>query len=352
MQVLWFIPSLIFGSIMAITTGSWLMVAFAGSTLAIMPLLTWQRHRKAVDLKADIEILEDEIYIGSYRLPQSGMLWRQEWHDLLFQKISAEITAKTLQQNLVTGIREQQSRSGDFILGRHDSGPVELSLSNEAAHLLIVGATGSGKSQLLIAMLNSHLTLKGPSVADFYLLDFKGGATLRQFANHPRALKFATDLGSVESNSIWSVIYRELEAREELFAEHLVSRIEDFPPLAIRPNRLFIVVDELAAALASNSIALGALSAVLSRGRSLGMHLIATSQSSQGLPRSALINFGARIYVGGVDQIEAAQLGIRAQNKFFAEPALSASLHLRDRPAVNFAFINATLARGIALLND
>lgn len=352
MQVLWFLPSLIFGSIMAITTGSWMMVAFACSTLAIMPLLAWQRSRKAVDLKADIEISEDEIYIGNYRLPRSGMLWRQEWHDLLFQKISAEITAKHLQQHLAKGMPESQSRSEDFILGRDESGVVEMSLSNENAHLLIVGATGSGKSQLLITMLNSHLALEGPSVDDLFLLDFKGGATLRQFANNPRARKFATDLDEVESKSIWAVIHRELKSREELFAEHLVSRIEDFAPVALRPNRLFIVVDELAAALASNSLALGAVSAVLSRGRSLGMHLIATSQSSQGLPRAALINFGARIYVGGVDQIEAAQLGIRAQRHLKAEPALSASLHLRDKPAINFVFANAAVKPTGALPNN
>jgi S-DNA-T family DNA segregation ATPase FtsK/SpoIIIE len=75
--------------------------------------------------------------------------------------------------------------------------------------------------------------------------------------------------------------------------------------------RHYIFIDELAAALAESPMAAGALTAVATRGRSLGIHLIVATQSAQGIPRSMLTNLRVRIALAEADPIDLAQLNIK-----------------------------------------
>ncbi len=54
-----------------------------------------------------------------------------------------------------------------------------------------------------------------------------------------------------------------------------------------------------------------ALTAVATRGRSLGIHLLVTSQSLVGVPRELLINLRNRLALAGTDEVELLQLGFK-----------------------------------------
>ena len=64
-------------------------------------------------------------------------------------------------------------------------------------------------------------------------------------------------------------------------------------------------------ALAEAALASTALNSIAARGRSLGVHLVAATQSTKGVPRPMLTNLRARILLGDADPIELAQLNIR-----------------------------------------
>jgi S-DNA-T family DNA segregation ATPase FtsK/SpoIIIE len=78
-----------------------------------------------------------------------------------------------------------------------------------------------------------------------------------------------------------------------------------------RLPRHYIFIDELAAALAESPLAPAALTMVATRGRSLGIHLIAATQSAQGIPRAMLTNLRVRIALAEADPIDLAQLNLK-----------------------------------------
>jgi hypothetical protein len=69
-------------------------------------------------------------------------------------------------------------------------------------------------------------------------------------------------------------------------------------------------VDEFVAALASGPKALATIEDSAARGRSLGVHLVAATQSLSGVSRAMLTNLRARVAMSSSDPIDMVQLGI------------------------------------------
>jgi hypothetical protein len=180
-----------------------------------------------------------------------------------------------------------------------------VDLGSQSAHLIIVGPTGSGKSELLKLLIHSLLEDR---LCDLVLFDFKGGATLESFQDF--SLGLATDLDSDSQQKLWDLVSGELATRERLFAEEKVSTLEQFNQGQRQLPELVVVVDEFSAALASGAKAVACLEDMAARGRSLGVHLIGATQSLTGIPRSMLTNFRARIAMKSADPIDLVQLGI------------------------------------------
>ena len=61
-------------------------------------------------------------------------------------------------------------------------------------HGLCVGATGSGKSELLRTIALGMMTRNSPEVLNLLLIDFKGGATFLDFARAPHVAAVITNL--------------------------------------------------------------------------------------------------------------------------------------------------------------
>jgi S-DNA-T family DNA segregation ATPase FtsK/SpoIIIE len=197
------------------------------------------------------------------------------------------------------------AKSLQLWIGANNSSQKVLSLVSDGPHLIIVGPTGSGKSELLKLLLFS-LIQEGS--CDVVLFDFKGGATLEKFQGH--AIGFATDLDPGKQKQLWDFVAGELAKREHIFASRQVSGIEQFNAFGEQMSEVVVVVDEFAAALATGPKALSCLEDVCARGRSLGVHLIAATQSLTGIPRSMLTNLRARIAMASSDPIDLVQLGM------------------------------------------
>jgi hypothetical protein len=136
-----------------------------------------------------------------------------------------------------------------------------------------------------------------PGSIQLVLVDFKGGAALRGLNKHPAALTLVTDLDEGRHERFWLYLAGELKRRERLLAEASVSAIDAMPNL----SRLIVLADELPAIISSHPLAIGTLDAIAARGRSLGVHLIATSQSLSGIPRALITNLTMRFALGSVD---------------------------------------------------
>lgn len=170
--------------------------------------------------------------------------------------------------------------------------PVELDLKESAAggmgpHGLIVGATGSGKSELLRTLVTGLALTHPPEQLAFVLVDFKGGATFAGMAGLPHVAGIITnlqdDLAMVDR--FHAALYGELSRRQEALqaAGSLVSIHEyaahraqgaDLEPL---PS-LLVIVDEFSELLATKPDFIDLFVAIGRLGRSLGVHLLLASQ--------------------------------------------------------------------------
>jgi S-DNA-T family DNA segregation ATPase FtsK/SpoIIIE len=154
-------------------------------------------------------------------------------------------------------------------------------------HGLLVGATGSGKSELLRTIVAGLAATHPPDQLAFVLVDFKGGAAFADLAPLPHVAGLITNLQSDASmvDRAMAALQGELARRQRLLHRNgnqpdlraytdrraLDPRLEPLP-------ELLIVVDEFGELLAARPELLDLFAAIGRVGRSLGMHLLLASQ--------------------------------------------------------------------------
>jgi S-DNA-T family DNA segregation ATPase FtsK/SpoIIIE len=281
MQFNWMLPSLLFGLYLGLSSGAWHMLVMSAVTAAIWWGMRKFNDGRVVDLSEPVIINGSEVWIGDFLLPKRELLWKREWHALVYQAYQAKLSPPSFE--------------------------LDLQLEDNGVHALIIGPTGSGKSELLKLLLAQ--TIRAQPTCQLTLLDFKGGATFGRYSFLDQLKTLATDINGHDPGDLWNAIRAELGNRELALAAKGASRIED--PIMFGLPRHYIFIDELAAALAESPLASAALTMVATRGRSLGVHLIAATQSTQGLPRTMLSNLRVRIALAEADPIDLAQLNIK-----------------------------------------
>ncbi|ODR13846.1 secretion protein EccC [Mycobacterium shimoidei] len=178
-------------------------------------------------------------------------------------------------------------------IGLTESGtPLELDIKEAAQHGmgphgLCVGATGSGKSELLRSIALSMMVRHSPEVLNLALIDFKGGATFLGLEKVPHVAAVITNL-SEEAPLVARMrdaLTGEMNRRQQLLraAGNLQSvaayrqRRQAGARLAPLPA-LFIIVDEFSELLSQHPDFADVFMAIGRLGRSLGMHLLLASQ--------------------------------------------------------------------------
>lgn len=313
MQWVWLVPSLGYGIYIFVTTGQPYGLIFGGfSALAMVGNNFTQSRREPVDLQQPVRFGNGRVAIGNRVLPRAQWRWQASWVTRVYQELAqlnAQHNAALQLRRRASGSLRLEAPAQDGLsvwLGFKDNQEISLNLATEGGHGLLVGATGSGKSQLLSTLLVSACQNYSPQQLRLQLFDFKGGATLGSFAETPWAIGLVTDLDEEQLTAL-ADLEAELVRRERLLTHAGASRIQDLSAPG-RPPMLLVAIDE-AQVLLANPASHRTLETLAARGRSLGIHLVLTAQSLSGVPRALLSNLGARISVGKSDPIDLAQLG-------------------------------------------
>lgn len=170
-----------------------------------------------------------------------------------------------------------------FALGKRINGDVYLADLAKMPHLLVAGATGSGKSVGLNTMITSILYKSRPDEVKFIFIDPKR-LELGMYADIPHLLTpIVTDAKMAANTLIWAV--HEMEERYKLLAKFAVKDIDNFNRLSREVENLdplpyiVVVIDELAELL---SVAAKEVEICLQRlaqmARAVGIHLIIATQ--------------------------------------------------------------------------
>ncbi|KOV51214.1 secretion protein EccC [Streptomyces sp. AS58] len=173
-----------------------------------------------------------------------------------------------------------------------DGQPVELDIKESAQggmgpHGMLIGATGSGKSELLRTLVLALALTNSSETLNFVLVDFKGGATFLGLDSLPHTSAVITNLADEVAlvARMKDALQGELIRRQELLraAGNYSSALEyekaraqgaDLAPL---PS-LFVVVDEFSELLAAHRDFMELFVMIGRLGRSLGIHLLLASQ--------------------------------------------------------------------------
>lgn len=294
---LWYLPSIAIGLAYGFGTGNWIMLAVSLLTVAI----AWFSSQLKKPLpEGNVQLVGDRVLLGEKRLSKFQNLWS------LGQKVKV---VEYFSQKSTCDLNElQRLRLGGWSLNENNRYLVGINtvfdLAEGAGHLLIIGPTGSGKSELIhlvIATLDPQVELA--------VADFKGGAVLTEITGIGI---FTSDIETREhQDAFWKKLLENLSQREKKLKEAGISNWSQNERLKLGEARLLVIVDEAVVAIRSSTLALDAISRIATKGRSLGAHLILSSQSLIGIPREVLINLRSRLALAGTDEVELLQLGCR-----------------------------------------
>jgi len=156
-------------------------------------------------------------------------------------------------------------------------------------HGLVIGATGSGKSELLRTLVVGLALTHSPEILNFVLVDFKGGATFAGMAGMPHVSAVITNLADELTlvDRMQDALSGEMTRRQELLrASGNYASLRDYekdrtsgdaPQLKPLPS-LLIVCDEFSELLSAKPEFVDLFVAIGRLGRSLGIHLLLASQ--------------------------------------------------------------------------
>src|SRR5690625_121783 len=173
-----------------------------------------------------------------------------------------------------------------------DGRTVDLDLKESAhggmgPHGLVVGATGSGKSEMLRTLVSSLVIGHNPDRLALMLVDFKGGATFAAMEELPHLAGVITNLQDDLTlvDRMRDALFGEMQRRQEVLKEagnlpnvtayhDRIEAGEDLEPLP----HLLVIVDEFSELLTAKPDFAELFVAIGRIGRSIGVHLLLATQ--------------------------------------------------------------------------
>ena len=231
-----------------------------------------------------------------------------------------------------------------FAIGRYGQSKVQITLGdelNQRHNMLITGAVGQGKSNLLSVIIHSLAHCYSPAELEMYLLDFKEGVTLQRFMDartgvylpHARVLGLEADreFGLSVFRHLFTV-YRE---RMRLFKQVGVANIREYRRLGKPMPRVVVLIDEFQLMFSEKDRLTDEIADLLIKGvrlfRASGIHIVLASQTIGG--NLALIGSAGEGLFGQVP-VRVALKNSLSESHATLGPKNDAAAHLRAREAV------------------
>lgn len=205
---------------------------------------------------------------------------------------------------------------------------IHLTEEHHGPHGVLAGTTGSGKSELLQTLIMALAMEHHPQWLNFLLIDFKGGSSFNIFSGLPHTVGMVTNLDGILIKRVLDALRSEIEARQRQFKQNNVRDIRQYYRFYTRPNtdfrpipHLFVLVDEFAQLARDMPEFLDELVRIAQLGRSLGIHLILSTQSPMDVITDDInANLQFRICLR-VQNVEASRAMLRRPDAAYLPPA-------------------------------
>lgn len=162
----------------------------------------------------------------------------------------------------------------------------ESAQSGMGPHGLLIGATGSGKSELLRTLVIGLCATHSSEILNLVLVDFKGGATFLNMEKLPHTSAMITNLADELPlvDRMRDSLQGEVIRRQELLREAGYASLFEYEKARLGGARLvpmpslLLIVDEFSELLSSKPEFIELFVMIGRVGRSLGVHLLLASQ--------------------------------------------------------------------------
>ncbi|MEM6267831.1 MAG: FtsK/SpoIIIE domain-containing protein [Bacteroidota bacterium] len=181
-----------------------------------------------------------------------------------------------------------------------------------APHGLLVGMTGSGKSNLLHVIILNSLIRYSPDELELYLIDFKGGVEFKPYAKYqiPHARTIAIESDREFGLSVMEGLEAELFRRERAFRRIEQQSIDAYQEMNpdLRFPRILLIIDEFQVFFAQDDRIHTRVEQILEnivrKGRAFGINILLATQSLSGasLPRATREMIAVRLALMCSDQ--------------------------------------------------
>jgi DNA segregation ATPase FtsK/SpoIIIE, S-DNA-T family len=229
-----------------------------------------------------------------------------------------KLTHDDVRRNWAYGV-DQGPRNFDdeellqFPLGlQEESGkllPFELNLldanlkGKDAYHTILIGTTGSGKSEFIKSLILGSAYKYPPQYLNFFCMDFKGGSTIDQLEKLPHVIGVMTNLDEVLAQRGLVAVAHEIDRRQAEFKEAGKKDIWEYNngiDLENRMPHLVLVLDEFTRGLDMLNDPEFSLQDLLEKrlvnqGRSLGIYLVLANQVANAKAMKLMPNIGWKI---------------------------------------------------------
>lgn len=199
----------------------------------------------------------------------------------------------------------QKSAPLSFVLGRNVSGEPIFADIAKMPHLLIAGATGSGKSIMIHSLITSLLFRNSPDMLRLILIDPKR-VELTTYEGIPHLMSpVITENKKAMGVLRWAI--NEMDRRYELLLQAGARDVKSYNQRSEKLPYLVVVIDELADLMASYGREVeGSIIRLAQMSRAVGIHLVVSTQRPSVEVITGLIkaNITSRIALQVASQID------------------------------------------------
>ncbi len=191
---------------------------------------------------------------------------------------NTEVSPVLLREVLEAPVFQTSPSRLTIALGKDITGKPLVAALDRMPHLLIAGATGSGKSMLLNCIILSLLFRNRAAETQFVLIDPKG-VELAQFSHIPHLLHpVVTDVR--QAAKVLRHMLRTMDERYRLFAEAGVRDLERYNETLAQPlPTIVVVIDELADLMMVSPVEVEeSICRLAQMARAAGIHLVVATQ--------------------------------------------------------------------------
>lgn len=191
-----------------------------------------------------------------------------------------------------------------------------------AGHTLIVGGTGSGKSNLIHCLITSACYLHRPDEFQVFLVDLKKGVEFKRYADSglPHARVVAVEGDPEMALGVLENVYKLYEKHSELMKKYGVVNLESLWANGGRAPRIALIIDEFQMLFENETTKAAAaqyLEKLIKEGRAAGVNVILATQNPANVPSGIKDNVTTRIVMRNQRTIFTEAAGF--QNKDFCD---------------------------------